>query len=137
MNTLDSPLHDSIYHWPELDHQGARGLGRARLVRVLEYLHEHVDERVSVRDLAATVNMSPFHFARMFKESVGVPPHVYLTRIRIERARQFLARSNLPLAQIATRIGYQTQAHFTSVFRKHSGTTPAAYRMQQTRGAVA
>jgi len=100
---------------------------------VVAYIEEHAAETVGVKKLASVVNMSPFHFARMFKGALGVPPHAYITNVRMERAKRLLASSNLSLREIATTVGYQTQAHFTGVFHKQVGTTPRTYRLS-TRG---
>jgi AraC family transcriptional regulator len=106
------------------------GLAPHRLQRVLELIEERLGEAIQVRDLAAAVHMSPYHFARMFKQSTGQPPHLYITWQRMDRAKQLLAQSMLPLAEIASRVGYQTQAHFTGVFHTRVGITPRAYRMR-------
>ena len=73
--------------------------------------------------------MSPFHFARMFKASMGRPPHEYITLQRMERAKRLLGTSDIPLVQVATLVGYQTQAHFTGVFHRRVGMTPRTYRV--------
>jgi AraC family transcriptional regulator len=100
-----------------------------KLQIVLRYIDEKLEERVDVRELASQVHMSPFHFARRFKRAVGLPPHAYITELRMVRARNLLSGTELPLVEVATRVGYRTQAHFTGVFRKHVGTTPRAYRV--------
>jgi transcriptional regulator GlxA family with amidase domain len=100
-----------------------------RVTTVVAYIEEHAAETVGVKKLASVVNMSPFHFARMFKGALGVPPHAYITNVRMERAKQLLQSSNLSLREIATTVGYQTQAHFTGVFHKQVGMTPRTYRL--------
>jgi AraC family transcriptional regulator len=105
------------------------GLAPHKLDKVLAYIDEKLAEPVGVRDLASQVHMSPFHFARRFKQAVGTPPHAYITHVRIERAKKLLAGTNLPLIDVATRVGYRTQAHFTGVFHRYAGTTPRAYRL--------
>jgi AraC-like DNA-binding protein len=87
-----------------------------------------------VRELAERVGLSQFHFARMFRRSVGRPPHGYLTDLRMERAKRLLRESDLPLARIASLVGYQTQAHFTGVFHREVGMTPGSYRMACATG---
>ena len=104
-----------------------------RVNTVVAYIEEHAAETVGVKKLASVVNMSPFHFARMFKGALGVPPHAFITNVRMERAKRLLATSNMSLREIATTVGYQTQAHFTGVFHKQVGTTPRTYRLS-TRG---
>lgn len=106
------------------------GLTRERLEKVLTLIEARLAETIQVRDLAACVRMSPFHFARLFKQSVGQAPHLYITSQRMDRAKELLAQSDLPLAEVATRVGYHTQAHFTGVFHARVGTTPRAYRMR-------
>jgi len=100
-----------------------------RVNTVVAYIEEHAAETVGVKKLASVVNMSPFHFARMFKGALGVPPHAYITNVRMERAKRLLATSNMSLREIATTVGYQTQAHFTGVFHKQVGMTPRTYRL--------
>ena len=105
------------------------GLAPHKLQKVLVYIEDKLAEPVGVRELASQVHMSPFHFARRFKQAVGTPPHAYITQVRIERAKRLLAGSNLPLIEVATRVGYRTQAHFTGVFHRYVGTTPRTYRV--------
>ncbi len=114
---------------------GCGGLAPHKLNRVLALIDERLGEALQVRDLAEAVHMSPFHFARMFKHTTGQAPHLFITWQRMDRARKLLAESALPLAEVATRVGYQTQAHFTGVFHAHVGTTPRAYRLR-FRGAA-
>lgn len=113
------------------------GLAPHRLQRVLALIEERLGEAIHVRDLADAVHMSPYHFARMFKQSTGQPPHLYITWQRMDRARELLAQTPLPLAEIASRVGYQTQAHFTGVFHARVGITPRAYRVRCREGRCA
>ena len=104
------------------------GLAPHRLERVLQCIETRLAEPILLQELAAEIHMSPFHFARMFKLSTGRSPHAFLTAQRMERAKRLLADSALPLGEVANRIGYQTQAHFTGVFHRQVGTTPKVYR---------
>jgi AraC family transcriptional regulator len=108
-----------------------------RVSAVVSFVEEHLQEPIGVHRLAAVINLSPFHFARMFKAAVGCPPHVYITNARMERAKGLLTVSNMSLREIATTVGYQTQAHFTGVFHKHVGTTPRMYRVKSREAAAA
>src|SRR3954468_5847404 len=112
------------------------GLAPHKLQKVLTYIDEKLAEPVGVRDLASQVHMSPFHFARRFKQAVGTPPHAYITHVRIERAKRLLATTNLPLIEVATRVGYRTQAHFTGVFHRYVGTTPRSYRLSSRKELI-
>jgi AraC family transcriptional regulator len=105
------------------------GLSPHKLSRIQSFINEHFGESIAVQQLAAVVHMSPYHFARMFKKATGQPPHAYITMRRLERARQLLTDSDLPLVEVAASVGFQTQAHFTDVFHKHTGVTPRAFRL--------
>jgi AraC family transcriptional regulator len=107
-----------------------RGLTPSRMKRVMAVIESRLGESIHVADLAAEVHMSPFHFARMFKYTTGQAPHVYITGQRMERAKTLLADAELTLAEVAQRVGYQTQAHFTGVFHSHVGVTPRQYRVR-------
>jgi AraC family transcriptional regulator len=107
-----------------------RGLSANRLKRVLGTIEARLGESILVADLAAEAHMSPFHFARMFKHTTGQAPHVYITAQRMERAKSLLMEGSLSLAEIARRVGYQTQAHFTGVFHANVGLTPRQFRVR-------
>lgn len=126
---LQRAPHNAESGAPPLSPPIRGGLAPHKLQKVLSYIDEKLAEPVGVRDLASHVHMSPFHFARRFKQAVGTPPHAYITHVRIERAKRLLAGTNLPLVEVATRVGYRTQAHFTGVFHRYVGTTPRAYRV--------
>jgi AraC family transcriptional regulator len=110
--------------------RAAPGLAPDKLQRVLGFIEEHLAEPMPIERLAATVHMSPFHFARLFKQATGQPPHAYLTARRIERAKELLADACVPLIHVAANVGFQTQGHFTEVFRRHAGMTPRHFRLQ-------
>lgn len=99
-----------------------------RLRRVTEYIEENLDKGLTLAELAAVVYMSPYHFARLFKYSTGVPPHRFVVRQRIVRASDCLARRELSVAEISRMVGFRTPSHFTTVFRRTLGLTPGAYR---------
>ena len=103
-------------------------LPSCRLRRVTEYIQQNLDKDLTLAELAAVVYMSPYHFARLFKCSTGVPPHRFVVRQRIARARAFLATQELSIAQISRLVGFRTPSHFTTVFRRVTGITPKGYR---------
>ena len=134
MQTLELGLAHSEAHSVPTSAAKHAGLAAHRLQRVLACIETRLPERIQVRELADEIHMSPFHFARMFKLATGHAPHAYITRQRMERARELLAGTDLPLLEVAGRVGYQTQAHFTGVFHRYVGTTPRVYRLQQRVG---
>jgi AraC family transcriptional regulator len=83
---------------------------------------------ISLDDLAAEAGYSRFHFAHAFSEAMGLPPHRYLTLRRIERAKDLLRDTDLPLAEIALMVGFSSQSHFTHRFRTVVGETPRGFR---------
>jgi AraC family transcriptional regulator len=103
-------------------------LPMSRLRRVTEYIQQSLDKDLPLADLAALVSMSPFHFARLFKGSTGLPPHRFVIRQRIARARACLSTPDLSIAQISRSVGFRTPSHFTTVFRRVTGVTPRRYR---------
>src|SRR5713226_4121951 len=107
---------------------GIGSLPACRLRRVTEYIQQNLDKDLRLAELAALVYMSPYHFARLFKGSTGVPPHRFVVRQRIARARGVLATPELSIAQISRMVGFRTPSHFTTVFRRALGITPGAYR---------
>lgn len=104
------------------------GLPTYKLKEVREYIHEHLDQNLTLTKLAARANLSTHYFASLFKQSTGFSPHQYITRCRIEKAKQLLQQTELPIIEIALEVGFQNQSHFTRVFRQHLKVTPKAYR---------
>ena len=106
------------------------GLAPWQQKRAIEQIQSRYHENLSIADLAAEARLSPFHFIRSFKHSVGIPPHQYLTRIRLERACVLLNTTNLAITDVAFETGYQSPAHFARLFRRHYGMTPTAFRCE-------
>jgi AraC family transcriptional regulator len=96
--------------------------------RCLDLMQARLSEDISLDELAAEAQLSPFHFARMFKESVGVPPRAYLTRLRLERACELLETTDLPVTEIAMEVGYSSNQVLARLFVKHRHMAPSDYR---------
>lgn len=113
--------------------QSAAGIGLAPRHRTLlaDYIDAHLHEQIPLAAMARLVRLSPFHFARLFKQSFGEPPHRYVTRQRIERAKRMLAQGERSVAEIGFEVGFGESSSFTAAFRKMTGTTPARFRRQQ------
>lgn len=99
-----------------------------RLQRVLDYIEARLGETISLDDLAGEACLSPFHFARLFAQATGQPPHRYVVERRVAAARQLLAGRHGSMAEVAFETGFGTQANFSRVFRKLTGLTPRQYR---------
>ena len=102
------------------------------LRRVTEHIQAHLDQDLTLA-LGAVVYMSPYHFARRFQHSTGLPPHRFVAQQRIARARAFVATQEQSVAQISRLVGFRTPSHFTTVFRRVTGLTPGAYRTAALR----
>jgi len=107
------------------------GLPPGAMRRVREHVEAHLSESMDLAELAAIAGLSLYHFARAFKQSAGVTPHHYLVHRRIERAQEMLARSGLPLSQIALAAGFSDQSHLARHFRQMLGMTPGQFRWSQ------
>jgi len=83
-----------------------------RVRRVAQYIQDNLQRELRLAELSAVVHMSPYHFARLFKRSTGVPPHRFLVRHRIDEARALLAAQTVPIAEIARSVGFRTPSHF-------------------------
>lgn len=96
--------------------------------RCRELLRERLADDISLEELAVEAKLSTFHFARMFKHSFGAPPRVYLTQLRMERACELLAQTDLPITEIAQEVGYSSNQVLARLFVKHHGMPPSDYR---------
>lgn len=92
-----------------------------------DYLETHYAEPVTLDVLAAHTGFSPFHLLRTFRRTLGVPPHVYLESVRIRHAQRLIA-AGVALAEVAYAVGFSSQSHFTTRFRRIIGVTPGRYR---------
>ncbi|WP_414619911.1 helix-turn-helix domain-containing protein [Calothrix sp. CCY 0018] len=105
-------------------------LSQQQLQQVIDYIHDNLALKLSLKELAILVSMSSYNFCRWFKNSMGISPHQYIIQCRIKRAKYLLAYTKLPLVDIALNIGCSSQTNFTVLFRKHMGITPRAYKNQ-------
>jgi AraC-like DNA-binding protein len=104
------------------------GLSAGALRRVCEFVESHIEDDINLESLAAEARLSVYHFARGFKLSTGVSPLRYVLEQRVERARQLLVQTDLPLSAIASAVGFFDQGHFSRQFRRLVGTTPSSFR---------
>ena len=89
-----------------------------RIKKLKEYLHDHIADKILLKDLSAVAFLSPFHLLRQFKKSVGLTPNEYLINLRVEKAKQLL-KSKKTLSDIVELTGFTDQSHLTKTFRKH------------------
>ena len=103
-------------------------LPKWRLRRVEEFVKAHFDRCISLSDLAKVAGLSRMHFAAQFRAATGYRPREYLLHRRIEHAKSLLSNTETPLAEVALAVGFCTQAHFSTVFKRITGETPARWR---------
>ncbi|HAV62337.1 MAG TPA: hypothetical protein DCY13_08245 [Verrucomicrobiales bacterium] len=103
------------------------GLTPARLNRVVELIRNHLDERLTLRRLAARAGLSTFHFSRVFRQSTGMSPFEFVMSCRIKRAKELLLRPGARIGEVALQCGFCDQAHLTRNFKGTTGITPAEY----------
>jgi AraC-like DNA-binding protein len=104
------------------------GLSGWQQKRVAEFIEEHLASEVRLSDLAALVDLSPYHFARAFKQSFGLPPHRYHIGRRIERAKELLAERSV--TEVALAVGFAETGSFSTAFRRVTGTSPREFRRE-------
>jgi AraC family transcriptional regulator len=95
---------------------------------VLDYIHAHLNEPLSLKTIAKVIDISPSHFLTLFKQSTGLSPHQYVIAQRIEKAKLLLRKTDLPIAEIADQTGFADQSHLTRMMRRHTGRTPKMLR---------
>ena len=110
-------------------------LPKWRLMRVVTYIETNIGGRITLANLAATAGLSRMYFAKQFRATTGMRPHDFVLRKRIARAQQMLAATSDTLVDIALSVGFQTQAHFTTVFKKIAGNTPYQFRREHPKVA--
>jgi AraC family transcriptional regulator len=105
-------------------------LPRRKLHTVIEYIMENLGGNPTLEQMAAVADLSPYHFARQFKVATGLPPHQYVIARRVERAQHLLrANGELGLAEVALRVGFPDQSHFSLHFKRIVGVTPGQFRL--------
>lgn len=107
-------------------------LQKWRMKAVIDYVDGHLSSRITLATMAAAAGLSSMHFAAQFRAATGTRPHDYVLRRRIERAQELLRNGESCLVDIALGVGFQSQSHFTTVFKRFVGETPHRWR-QLTR----
>jgi AraC-like DNA-binding protein len=103
--------------------------GRAAVRRARDYIRAHPGEPLSLEELSGVAGLSPFHFLRVFRREVGLPPHEFHVSVRVEHARGLLSLG-LPIAEAAARTGFADQSHLTRWFKRIVGVTPGQFQLR-------
>jgi AraC family transcriptional regulator len=130
---IDRPALRLVAYAPEERHQFRGGLPGGALRRVRGYIENHIGERISLDELAREAGVSRFHFARQFRLSTGESPMEYLRRVRIERSKSILQTRAATIAEVAARLGFSDQSHFTRIFGRLVGVSPGSFARSEQR----
>jgi AraC family transcriptional regulator len=106
----------------------AGGLPGYKLRQVFEYIDTHLENNLTLAELAGVACISLTYFAGLFKQSMGITPHQYVMRCRVKKAKVLLQQGELTLVEVCQQVGFQNQSHFTRVFKRYAGVTPKVYR---------
>jgi AraC family transcriptional regulator len=112
-------------------HEYNHKLSSRQMQRLTTFIHAHLDQNLSLEMLARQIGFSPYHFARLFRRTTGESPHQFVLRQRLTAAKRLLKETDLPLVDVALRVGIPNQSHFTQTFKRRLGTTPHAYRLER------
>ena len=114
----------------DVSREDSSSLPGYKLKKIIEWMKDNLSEEFSIVALANQAQMSEFHFNRLFKRAVGIPPSQYQIKLRLDVARRLLRETKISVIQIANKVGYSNPSHFAKLFRKETGMTPSCYRRQ-------
>jgi transcriptional regulator GlxA family with amidase domain len=103
---------------------------------VQDYVSANIGESISLPELAGVAGLSRMHFAAQFRAATGYRPHEYLLFRRIEEAKALLSQEAMPLVEVALSVGFQSQAHFSTIFKRFTGQTPLGWRRDGAEGSA-
>ena len=130
VDTLIYPL----CHMLELAHlKGTKNAQQedALIEKIIQYIKKNYSQHITSESICKKFNCSRAHFSKLFNAQAKIPFREYITRLRIEAAKSLLGFSNLDVSEIALSVGFNEPNYFTSVFKKHVGVSPSAYKKSQ------
>jgi AraC family transcriptional regulator len=104
------------------------GLSPRDLKHVVEFIGDNLNQELNLADLANTVQLSQYHFAHAFKQSMGISPHQYVIQQRIARAMLLLKQATISIHAVSRACGFSSPSHFSKSFRKRAGLSPSQFR---------
>ncbi|QJE94370.1 AraC family transcriptional regulator [Luteolibacter luteus] len=103
-------------------------LSKVKLIKVHDFIHDRLAATITIDDLASVAGYSPSRFLVLFRNATGFSPHQYVMQQRLERARELILRTDLPINAIAAECGFSDQSHLIRLFKRHTGFTPNRFR---------
>ncbi len=131
--TISAHLLRRYSVWTPLLHESTDHHMTPALRSVFEYIHEHLDQQLTLAELSHLAGMSSSHFIRTFKEVTGIAPHQYILNARVESAKTLLLQDKLTIAEVASKVGFFDQSHFTRYFKRLTGITPQTLLRQNSQ----
>jgi AraC family transcriptional regulator len=132
-NTLAAHLLRHYSVWKPALRDAIEKHSASTLRYVIEYIHDNLDQPLTLDELSHVAGLSPYHFARTFKQLTGVTPHHYVLNARVEQAKGLLLQGKLTIAEIAYQVGFFDQSHFTRSFKRLVGVTPYTILQQNSK----
>ena len=133
---LACELADAFIQASYLPREQAFGIPPRRLARVVEHIRNNLDKSLAVSALSRMAEMSESHFSKLFKLSTGLAPHQFVLQERINRSKELLRRDHKRIVDVALEVGFENQAHFTTVFGNFVGMTPRQFMRSSSYEAV-
>ncbi|MCH5324628.1 MAG: helix-turn-helix domain-containing protein [Eubacterium sp.] len=129
--TCSGLVYDYIiefHRWTDSNADSARSRQMSMLLPVLKYMHDNFRTDISMTQLSEIIGVTPQHFCRIFKNTMNARPNEYLTKIRLDKAKQLLTERNVSVSEAAAGSGFRDAGYFSTVFRKYEGMSPAQYK---------
>ena len=131
---IEQALAAILVHYHGVAQRASRvykgGLAPYRMKRAIEFIRAHIEEEITLSELAKDVGLSPSHFCSLFRKTSGMTPHQFVLNCRIQHAKTLLSKSGNSILDVALASGFRTHQHFSRIFRRHVGIPPSAYRSQ-------
>jgi len=128
---LACEVADAFIQATYLPGEQASGIPPRRLARVVEHIRNNLDTPLAVGTLSRLAEMSQSHFSKLFKLSTGLAPHQFVLQERINRSKELLRQEDAKIVDVALEVGFENQAHFTTVFGNLVGMTPRQFQRSQ------
>lgn len=100
--------------------------------KVVEYIQDNIESKLDLKMLSELSGLSPNYFHRVFTENLGITPNDYITKIRLDKARELLVKTSLPVSEISFRCGFENIPYFSYLFKKHLGISPGKFRKKHS-----
>jgi AraC-like DNA-binding protein len=120
-------IHKIMYELNEISNEST-DIQEKIITQAIAYIENHFNVEINLKELAQYVNLTPFHFSRVFKKYTGYSPYEYVLNFRINYAKTLLQNSNLSIKEISISSGFNSDTHFITTFKKHTNLTPKQFR---------